>query len=167
MTLRHSHSHHINEPDRKEKFFSSLQFPQYWFGEDDGMERGRLEIRMRNMCKIDWSRRVVNLFFFLSSPVLFKGYIFHPTLHRPLANGKSYSGSDSVLISIRFSKRFSQSEKEEEEKVEISFGDDIKRTQNEKISKIIKELPGIENAKKKFFPLVSLQIFFISFWFST
>lgn len=43
-------------------------------------------------------------------------------------------------------------------KVEISFGDDIKRIQNEKISKIIKELPGIENAKKKF----SLEIF-ISF----
>jgi hypothetical protein len=47
--------------------------------------------------------------------------------------------------------------KMEKKKVEISFGDDIKRIQNEKISKIIKALPGIENAKKKF----SLGIFYL------
>jgi hypothetical protein len=86
-------------------------------------------------------------------------FFFFSTEPEKLANCTRINFSQKNSISVSFIRKAEKDgEQEGKKKVENSFGDDIKRIQNEKISNIIKVLPGIENAKKKF----SLEIF-ISF----
>lgn len=157
VTLRHSHSDHIR---RKGKSFPLLPPPapfaqiliQKW------REKGRLgnpaEMYVKNRlkskgCEICFSLwRAPSTYDSLSANLFPNGKLyFHRNLYILFITSSSNVRTRKRRKSWNFIWRWYQS-----------------RNIKWEISKIIKELPGIENAKKKFFPL---QIFFISFWFST
>lgn len=141
MTLRHSNSNHIF---RKGKFLPSLLCSQqYWFwnGEE---ERGRFEnpeekIYAKNRleskgCKIRYLRAS-------NHP---------PYLSRPFANGKLYLFSQKYIFHLPSTSKWGRGRR----KIEISFGNDIKRIKNEKISKNHQRASRhwkFENANEKVF----------------